>query len=136
MNQTVHDRVPCMQLYRKLLAALLQSSALVTAICGVESSQYSNFLKTSSGPLGSLACLGGSSEPPLSTGLPLYMQEISYLKRYFSSYSKDQAETKNDNSHVPHDLYIIKMGCLLCSKVDSLVAAGVVLRFLISSSVT
>ena len=45
------------------LAVLLQSSTLVftvTAICGVESSQYSNFLKTSSGPLGSL---GGSFEP-------------------------------------------------------------------------
>ena len=39
---------------------LLQSSTLATAICRVKSSQYSNFLKTSSGPLGSL---GGSSEP-------------------------------------------------------------------------
>ena len=39
------------------LAVLLQSSTLATAICRVKSSQYSNFLKTSSGPLGSLGGL-------------------------------------------------------------------------------
>ena len=55
------DRVPVQLGSQPYVAVLLQSSTLlVTAIGGVKSGQNINFLKTSSGPLGSQ---GGSSEP-------------------------------------------------------------------------